>query len=389
MRNRLLLSIAFAVACVLVFILFFWKTTDGDLPDAAGHPAITRDTRLAAGLKHSLYIDGKGQLWTWGDSRYRNRPSAVPVKVADNACAVAAGDASATSFYIACDGTLYGWGDSEVGQIGLFSETPVIEPMPILSGITGISPGHDTPFAIDTASILWTWGKVSPSRGEDVPGEETGEPIAEPRKVMELVQRVSSSATHTLALREDRSLWVWGTNDSGALATGSHTAQNRPYKADIAALQSKPIVKLATKNHASFAITEDGSLYAWGYANASLPGKENAALPPKTLPVKVDFIDRVADIALGEESALILKKDGSVWAYGAGPVVQTAKAGWTKPVHLMDDAVEIACGPRHALVLKKDGSLWSWGDNEAGQLGDGTTGNRAEPVRIRFPKPAS
>ena len=388
MRNRLPLLIVFAIACALVFVLFFLKTTGDRPPETTedAHP-ITRDTRLAAGLEHSLYIDGKGQLWTWGNSRYRNRANPVPVKVAGNVCAVAAGDVSITSFYIACDGTLYGWGDSEVGQIGLFSKTPVIEPMPILTDIKAVSPGYDTPFAIDTAATLWTWGKANPSQGEEMPGEETGEPINEPRKVMDLVQRVSSSATHTLALREDRSLWVWGKNDSGALATGSNIAQKRPYKADIAALQSKPIVKLATKNRASFAITEDGDLYVWGYANATLPGKDSAALPPKTLPVKVDFIDQVADIALGDNSMLLLKKDGSVWAYGAGPVTLATDASWTNPVHLMDGVVEIASGPRHALALKKDGSLWSWGDNEAGQLGDGTTGNRAEPVRIRFPEP--
>ena len=70
-----------------------------------------------------------------------------------------------------------------------------------------------------------------------------------------------------------------------------------------------------------------------------------------------------------------------------GPGTLATDASWTNPVHLMDGVVEIASGPRHALALKKDGSLWSWGDNEAGQLGDGTTGNRAEPVRIRFPEP--
>jgi hypothetical protein len=36
----------------------------------------------------------------------------------------------------------------------------------------------------------------------------------------------------------------------------------------------------------------------------------------------------------------------------------------------------------HTLILRTDGSLWTWGTNQYGQLGDGTTATRDEPVRI-------
>ncbi len=383
MRNRLLLLIIFAVACVLAFILFFLKTTDEALPRTGSDTqTITRDIRLAAGWRHSLFIDGKKQLWAWGDTYYRNRLSTVPVKVADNVCSVAAGDTSATSFYVTCDGTLYGWGDSRVGQIGLFSGAPVAEPVPIFQDVRTVVAGNNTPFAIDSHGTLWTWGETSPSRGEALPGDTIDGHTDERQKVMDLVQLVSASPTHTLALREDRSLWVWGKNDSGALATGSHTHQNRPYRADIAALFGEPIIKLATRDGSSYAVTENGSLYVWGHANATLPGRDSTVLESKTLPVKVDFIDDVADVALGERSVLILKKDGTVWAYGSGPVTGKPAGEWTPPVRLTDDVVEIASGPRHALVLKKDGTVWSWGENGSGELGDGTTRSGLSPKPV-------
>ena len=34
------------------------------------------------------------------------------------------------------------------------------------------------------------------------------------------------------------------------------------------------------------------------------------------------------------------------------------------------------------LLVKADGSLWAWGQNDAGQLGDGTTINRTQPVQV-------
>ena len=44
--------------------------------------------------------------------------------------------------------------------------------------------------------------------------------------------------------------------------------------------------------------------------------------------------------------------------------------------------VAIAAGDYHTLALKADGSLWAWGANQAGQVGDGSTASRMQPVRI-------
>jgi alpha-tubulin suppressor-like RCC1 family protein len=43
---------------------------------------------------------------------------------------------------------------------------------------------------------------------------------------------------------------------------------------------------------------------------------------------------------------------------------------------------DIAAGMQHALVLKADGTLWAFGLNENGQLGDGTTVSRDKPVKV-------
>ncbi|MCP9495356.1 MAG: hypothetical protein MSG64_12995 [Pyrinomonadaceae bacterium MAG19_C2-C3] len=48
----------------------------------------------------------------------------------------------------------------------------------------------------------------------------------------------------------------------------------------------------------------------------------------------------------------------------------------------MSDVVAVAAGDNHALALKADGTVWAWGANESGQSGDGTTLNHTSPIRV-------
>jgi len=43
---------------------------------------------------------------------------------------------------------------------------------------------------------------------------------------------------------------------------------------------------------------------------------------------------------------------------------------------------DIAAGTSHTVALKLDGTVWAWGSNGRGELGDGTTTNRATPVQV-------
>ena len=44
----------------------------------------------------------------------------------------------------------------------------------------------------------------------------------------------------------------------------------------------------------------------------------------------------------------------------------------------------ITAGNNHSLGLKVDGTLLAWGYNNYGQLGDGSTTNRSQPVTVKI-----
>ncbi len=80
-----------------------------------------------------------------------------------------------------------------------------------------------------------------------------------------------------------------------------------------------------------------------------------------------------------------IKEDGTLWARGTWPLEGGKTVAYQgEPIQVGDESdwKSVACGFRHALLLKKDGSLWAWGANNYGQLGDGAKTNRASPVRI-------
>lgn len=76
---------------------------------------------------------------------------------------------------------------------------------------------------------------------------------------------------------------------------------------------------------------------------------------------------------------MAIKSDDSLWAWGAshfeGSIINYqnayASAGVT-PIQLGTESWNVVAGDdHHFMVIKNDGSLWAWGSNRASQLGDG------------------
>jgi len=104
-------------------------------------------------------------------------------------------------------------------------------------------------------------------------------------------------------------------------------------------------------------------------------------------PVLVSSLSGVAAIAAGEVHTVVLKQNGTVWAWGwnwSGQLGDGTQTERHTPVQVsgLSNVTAIAAGSSHTLALKEDGTVWTWGNNSKGQLGDGTTTERDTPVQV-------
>jgi len=114
------------------------------------------------------------------------------------------------------------------------------------------------------------------------------------------------------------------------------------------------------------------------YSLVDYPTEPEPRLLPSPMPHRI--------IAAGSFHSLVIT-DGSLWAWGSNTFGQLGD-GTTEnratPVQIgaYTDWMSVDIGRGYTVALKTDGSLWAWGNNEFGNLGDETTENRASPVQI-------
>jgi alpha-tubulin suppressor-like RCC1 family protein len=92
-------------------------------------------------------------------------------------------------------------------------------------------------------------------------------------------------------------------------------------------------------------------------------------------------------ISSGGYHTLAIADDGTLWAWGYNNVGQLGDGSTThrsQPVKIGSDSnwSKITAGSFHSVAIKADGTLWVWGQNLYGQLGTGNTTSSLVPIQI-------
>ncbi len=268
--------------------------------------------------------------------------------------------------------TLWAWGANQYGQVGNGTTNTSGQKTRVQTSTettwVDIDGGYQHSVALKSDGTIWVWGYNS--LGELGDGTTTDSNIPKKLGVDNDWVDVEAGYEYTMALKKDGSLWHWG----------QYEGVNS--KVPVQFGTSKDWVKIASGWNHSFGIKTDGTLWAWGAGRIG-----NGALTGSTTPVKIGT-DSWKEVAGGENYSVGIKSDGTLWGWGISDYGQAGTTGGYKsePTQIGTDAnwATITAGKRHTVAIKSDGTVWSWGDNgSTNNLGDGTSiSSRNTPGQI-------
>ena len=188
--------------------------------------------------------------------------------------------------------------------------------------------------------------------------------------------KLSLGGAHSAAITEDGSLYTWGYNGFGQLGNGTRTSSQTPTKI----MDNVKSVSLGADPSA--AITKDGSLYTWGYNSHGQLG--NGTKTNSQTPIKI--MDNVKSVSLSSYHSAAITEDGSLYTWGLnyhGELGNGTTTDSQTPIKIMDNVKSVSLGREyHSAAITEDGSLYTWGYNSYGQLGNGTKTNSQTPIKI-------
>lgn len=377
---------------------------------AAPSTAIGGRSPFAAGELHTVLLKKDGTLQGWGYNNYgelgddTEKKRLTPVEVKgpggkgnlEGIIAISAGKAHTVA--LRKDGTVWAWGRNNKGQLGDGTDDDRKTPVQVkgpggkgnLGGIVSIAAGALHTVAVKDDGTVWAWGYNDDYQLGDGTDRKRLTPVQVKgpggQGFFEGVVTVAAGNAHTLALKKDGTVWAWGINDKGQLGDDTGDKSKTP----VLAKGLKGVIAIAAGTAHSIALKGDGSLWAWGGNTAGQLGDKS--INNRLAPVWVKAIANVAAIAAGESHSVALKADGTVWIWGsnnAGQLGINEGASTMRLTPVFVDAVTgvaaIGAGNNHTLAQKSDGTIWVWGGNNKGQLGDNSTDNRLTPVQLNNP----
>jgi len=267
--------------------------------------------------------------------------------------------------------------------------------------VTRLGAANNHSLALREDGTVWAWGQAGagplglarpnpPVTHQTLPAQAmcaTSVPFIE-------ATAVTGGFAHSVAARRDGTVWATGANGRGQIGDGT----NAPRDAFVIVLTAPGIPlqnvrAIAAGVDASHAVTADGSAWAWG--NNQYKQLGDGTMIDRSFAVRVRNSNGtpftgVASVKAGVIHTLWLKSDGTVWAGGTGQLGDGTNGSSAFPVRVetapgvpLTGAVAISAGADHSLALLADGTAMGWGNNTYGNLGIGTTGSQSRPVPVR------
>ncbi len=325
-------------------------------------------------------------LFHWGASPENTSGSSAPVAVPGLATAMALAVGDSSDYVVLGDGSVMARGGNGDGQLGGGTGTGTgsgFVKIPGLGQAVSVASGASTAYALLQDGTVWAWGRGID--GELGNGSSVSSSV--PVRVTGLtgVTAITAKRRTAYALLSNGTIRSWGSNETGALGNG--TAATSPVP--VAVSGASGVRRISANSFGGFALTTAGTVLGWGANDYGQLGtgftaaRSNAAVP-------VAGLSGVTGVASTGRTGYALQSNGTVRAWGeaeAGSLGSgTFDGSFTRtPVAVsgLTGVVDVTGGQYNGYAVRSDGSAWAWGDDTQGNLGDGGAFQRGSNVPVR------
>jgi alpha-tubulin suppressor-like RCC1 family protein len=340
-----------------------------------------------------------------------------------------AGAGANETYAIRGTGVSYQWGDNTWGQLGdgtqnnygpVLLDTAVVTTATSTSATTTTTPpaawksiaaGGSHTLAIKTDGTLWAWGlNLNGQLGDGNSG--AGRYVTSPEQIGAAKDwlAVAAGDAHSVALEGTTApiIMAWGQNAYGQLGLGTtavtpvvRTDVSVPTKTTKALVMSNAVLTLSASpftgtpwksiaaggNH-NIVMRSDGLLFSWGDNTYGQLGQSlgNASVPTQLAAFGAGTLGALA-VASGRNHALAILTDHTLFGWGSNTNGQLGDGTTTNRATAVrvgsdSDWYTVAAGGAHTLAIKTDRTLWAWGSNSDGQLGHGSQSDSLVPKQV-------
>lgn len=348
--------------------------------------ASTYATSISVGSFHACAVLNTGYLTCWGDNSagqlgdgtYTKHNMAFEIDGLTGIASVSAGGVHTCT--LLQTGSVKCWGDNTSRQLGNGDKGIFLQPTDVtdLSNVKEISAGGEHTCALLNNGNVKCWGANFNGR---VGNNTTERIIPLPVDVFgidEEIIYVSAGGEHTCAIAINGNVKCWGRNTTGELGIGNDLKLSKT-PMDVVELEDKAIA-LSTSYPKSCAVTDKGKIKCWGWVLFDLFSNSPVSLG--------NLQGTPTSIATGLNHICVLDANEEVWCIGENQFGQLGdgttidRQNFIKVKNLPNNIISIEAGYQSTCVLTEVGEVWCWGDNTTGQLGNGTNENSTLPVMV-------
>jgi hypothetical protein len=372
---------------------------------------------LTLGNSHTCGLTTQGKAYCWGSNEYgqlgdgTTTNDSTPVAVKGDLTFRTLDAGGLHTCGMTTDGAIYCWGRNNNGQLGdgTTSDRPV--PTRVVGGpqllSLSLGSGYTCGLTAVGSAYCWGWnvfgqfgnGKVMVEGAcalhDGRPPENLYCTSPLPAAGALTLRSLEPGSWHTCGLALEGTVYCWGRNANGLVGDGATTDRLTP----VPVASDRRYADLYGGSTYACALRSGGEADCWGHLpwdylqdNFTSADSVLGATTPGPVAPGLKFLS----VSVGGGVACGLADDGTAHCWGdrlhgalgdgriGNPNNANDRPRMTPAPVLGERKFEtVAASWYRACGLTAEGVAYCWGMNDYGQLGDGTTQDRAEPVMVR------